>query len=153
MGPIWLQNIYDEVLKLDNTRLYDHASGWHDQGISDVKSMHVYFKKVKMPNKKKIHDRAVILSEFGGYLYPIEGHKMNGKKTYRTFKSPEAWINNFKTSFERDVIKNIPLGLAASIYTQLSDVEDELNGFVTFDREVVKVNPKLLKDTISKAHF
>lgn len=138
--------IYDELKKIDDTRLYDHASGWHDQGISDVKSLHVYFKKVKLPNEKKINNRAVILSEFGGFLLPIEGHLMNGKKTYRSYKSEEEWLEAYKTCINRDVINNIPNGLAASIYTQLSDVEDELNGFVTFDREVVKVDPNKIKE-------
>ena len=138
--------IYDELKKIDDTRLYDHASGWHDQGISDVKSLHVYFKKVKLPNKKKINNRVVILSEFGGFLLPIEGHLMNGKKTYRSYKSEEEWLEAYKTCIDRDVINNIPNGLAASIYTQLSDVEDELNGFVTFDREVVKVDPNKIKE-------
>lgn len=138
--------IYNELKQIDSTRLYDHASGWHDQGISDVKSLHVYFKKVKLPNEKKINNRAVILSEFGGFLLPIEGHLMNGKKTYRSYKSEEEWLEAYKTCINRDVVNNIPKGLAASIYTQLSDVEDELNGFVTFDREVVKVDPNKIKE-------
>lgn len=152
-GQFDSKEIYENVSKLDPTRLYDHASGWHDQGVSDVKSLHVYFKKVKMPKDKSVKDRAVILSEFGGYLFPIEGHKMEGKKTYKTYENIQDWTVNFEKSFTRDVLENIPLGLAASIYTQLSDVEDELNGFVTFDREVVKFDSDKLRVIISKAHF
>ena len=150
-GQFDSKKVYEEVSKLDQTRLFDHASGWHDQGISDAKSLHVYFKKVKLPKEKK--DRAIILSEFGGFLFPIKDHMMEGKKTYKSFKNEEEWINNFENCINRDVVQNIQKGLAASIYTQLSDVEDELNGFVTFDREVVKVNPEKLKPTISKAKF
>lgn len=145
--------IYQKLALLDKTRLFDHASGWHDQGISDVKSLHVYFKKVKLPKDKNIKDRAVILSEYGGYLYPIKGHDAKGKKTYRSFKDSESWIKNFASSFNRDVIKNIPNGLSAAIYTQLSDVEDELNGFVTFDREIIKIEPNKIKEIITKAHY
>ena len=152
-GQFDSKRIYEEVQKLDQTRLYDHASGWHDQGISDVKSLHVYFKPVKLPKEKHINNRAVILSEFGGYLFPIEGHKQEGKKTYKSYTNLKDWILNFEKSFTRDVLNNIPNGLAASIYTQLSDVEDELNGFVTFDREVIKFNSNELKKTISKAKF
>ena len=152
-GQFNSKEIYDEMVKLDPTRLYDHASGWHDQGISDVKSLHVYFKKVKLPKDKQIKDRAVVLSEFGGFLYPIENHLVEGKKTYRSFETKEEWLKKFSSTFERDVVQNIPLGLAASIYTQLSDVEDELNGFVTFDREVVKIDPEEIKDVISNAHY
>lgn len=150
-GQFDSHKVYEEMVKLDPSRLFDHASGWHDQGISDVKSLHVYFKKVKLPKPEK--ERATILSEFGGFLYPIEGHKVEGKKTYRSFTNENEWIENFKKCFERDVIQNIPNGLTASIYTQLSDVEDELNGFVTFDREVIKMAPEKLKPIIEKAHF
>ncbi len=152
-GQFDSKEIYETVSKLDPTRLYDHASGWHDQGVSDVKSLHVYFKKVKMPKAKSIKDRAVILSEFGGYLFPIEGHMMEGKKTYKSFENIQDWTVNFEKSFNRDVLENIPLGLAASIYTQLSDVEDELNGFTTFDREVVKFDSNKIRAIVSKAHF
>ena len=150
-GQFDSKEIYNEVSKLDNTRLYDHASGWHDQGVSDVKSLHVYFKKVKLPKPEK--ERSTILSEFGGFLYPIEGHMIEGKRTYKAFKDEDDWLKNFEECINRDVINNIQNGLAASIYTQLSDVEDELNGFVTFDREVVKVEPKKIKNILEKVHF
>ena len=152
-GQFDSKEIYENVSKLDQTRLYDHASGWHDQGISDVKSLHVYFKRVKLPKEKAIKNRAIVLSEFGGYLFPIEGHKMDGKKTYKTYQNIQEWLENFEKSFDLDVLKNIPNGLAASIYTQLSDVEDELNGFITFDREVIKVDSKQIKSILDKAHF
>ena len=76
---------------------------------------------------------------------------MEGKKTYRSFTNENEWVANFEKCINRDVVSNIQNGLAASIYTQLSDVEDELNGFITFDREVVKISPEQLKPIISKA--
>ena len=152
-GQFDSKEIYNELKKLDKTRLFDHASGWHDQGVSDVKSLHVYFKKVKLPNKKKTNNRAIVLSEFGGFLLPIEGHSQKGKATYRSYKSDKEWLNMYEKCITRDVINNIPNGLCACIYTQLSDVEDENNGFVTFDREVVKVSPKLIKDINDKIKF
>ena len=106
-----------------------------------------------MPKEKTIKDRAVILSEFGGYLFPIEGHKFDGKKTYKTFQNIEDWLENFEKSIKLDVLDNIPKGLAATIYTQLSDVEDELNGFVTFDREVIKFEPNKIKRILDKIHY
>ncbi len=142
--------IYEELKQIDDTRLYDHASGWHDQGISDVKSLHVYFKAVKMPKEKEIKNRSVILSEFGGFLLPIEGHMQKGKKTYRSYKDFDTWLKVYEECINRDVIANIPKGLSAAIYTQLSDVEDELNGFVTFDREVVKVDIEKIKSINDK---
>lgn len=139
--------IYNELLKLDNTRLYDHASGWHDQGVSDVKSYHVYFKNFKI---KKPDERAIVLSEFGGFVLPIEGHKIDGKKVYRSFASKEEWLEKYKDTIQKDVIDNIPKGLSAIVYTQLSDVEEELNGFVTYDREVIKVDKTEINNINSK---
>ena len=150
-GQFDSKEIYKELSELDKTRLFDHASGWHDQGVSDVRSYHVYFKNFKC--KKDKYDRAVILSEFGGFVYPIEGHKQIGKKTYRSFDNVEEWLKQYKKSIELDVINNIPKGLSAIIYTQLSDVEDELNGFVTFDREVTKIDPSLIKEVNEKADY
>ena len=93
---------------------------------------------------------AVILSEFGGFVLPIEGHMQKGKKTYKSFNDVESWLQTYKDCIQRDVIENIPKGLSATIYTQLSDVEDELNGFVTFDRQVVKVDPARIKEINNK---
>ena len=143
-GQFDSEEIYKELIQIDNTRLYDHASGWHDQGISETKSYHIYFKDFKLKENKS--NRAVILSEFGGFVYPIEGHKQIGKKTYKSFSNESDWLNRYKKSIEIDVLKNIPKGLSATVYTQLSDVEDELNGFVTYDREVVKTNPQNIKE-------
>ena len=144
-GQFDAKDIYYGLRDLDKTRLFDHASGWHDQGVSDVKSLHVYFKKVKMPSEASIKNRAVVLSEFGGYVLPIKDHMRSGKKTYKAYKSPDKWLDAYEKCIKRDVISNIPRGLSACIYTQLSDVEDELNGFITFDRKVVKASVEKIK--------
>ena len=148
-GQFDSKEIYEELTKLDNTRLYDHASGWHDQGVSDVKSLHVYFKPAKI-KKQKTCSRSIILSEFGGFLLPIKDHMMQGKKTYKVFNDYTKWIKQYQKCIQRDVINNIPKGLSACIYTQLSDVEEELNGFITFDREVTKVNVDDIKEINDK---
>ena len=152
-GQFDSKEIYNELSKLDKTRLFDHASGWHDQGISDVKSYHVYFKPFKFRQNRKSKNRAVILSEFGGFVLPIEGHLMSGNHVYKSFDSKEKWLKKYELVINRDVINNIPKGLSATVYTQLSDVEEELNGFVTFDREVTKVDPALIKNINDKIHY
>ena len=151
-GQFDSKEIYEELSKLDTTRLFDHASGWHDQGVSDVKSLHVYFKKVKLPKSQKTGSRAVILSEFGGFQLPIKDHMMKGKKTYKVYNNTNNWLVQYQECIQRDVVNNISKGLSACIYTQLSDVEEECNGFITFDREVIKVDPediKLINDKIT----
>ena len=145
-GQFDSKEIYSELIKLDNTRLYDHASGWHDQGISDVKSYHVYFKPFKIKKSKNLQERALILSEFGGFVLSIPGHMMEGNNVYKSFKTKEEWLTKYKDTIKRDVIDNIPNGLSAIVYTQLSDVEEELNGFITFDREVIKVDTEKIKE-------
>ena len=62
----------------------------------------------------------------------------------------DKWLEQYQKCIQRDVINNIPKGLSASVYTQLSDVEDECNGFTTFDREIVKVEPSIIKDINDK---
>lgn len=144
-GQFDSESIYNDLLKLDGTRLYDHASGWHDQGISDVKSLHVYFSRVKMPKTKTIKNRAIILSECGGYKLAIDGHTFSKKNFgYKKANSTSDLILEYQTLIEKDILPNISKGLSAFIYTQLSDVEDELNGFVTYDREVIKIKTDVI---------
>jgi len=152
-GQFDSKKVYNELLELDSTRLYDHASGWHDQGISDVKSYHVYFKPFKLKFPENPGKRAVILSEFGGFVLPIEGHLMTGNHVYKSFGSKEKWLQKYEATIKRDVVDNIPKGLSAIVYTQLSDVEEELNGFITFDRMIIKVDPSLIKSINNKIKY
>ena len=146
-------SVYNELKELDPSRLFDHASGWHDQGVSDVKSYHVYFKRFRPKSPGNPAKRAIILSEFGGFVLPIKDHLMAGNHVYKSFSSKDEWLEKYESTIQHDVIDNIPKGLSATVYTQLSDVEEELNGFVTFDREIIKVEPKLIKSINDKIHF
>ena len=133
------------VRKLDPTRLIDHASGWHDQGVSDVRSLHVYFKPYRFRPDKK--GRAVVLSEFGGYNLPVAGHTWNEKNFgYKGYQTPKALGEAVRKLYETQIIPARKAGLAADVYTQLSDVEDECNGFVTYDRKVVKLPKQLVRE-------
>ena len=132
------------VRKLDPTRLIDHASGWHDQGVSDVRSLHVYFKPYRFRPDKK--GRAVVLSEFGGYNLPVAGHTWNEKNFgYKGYQTPEALGEAVRKLYETQIVPARKAGLAADVYTQLSDVEDEVNGFVTYDRRVEKLPEALMR--------
>ena len=131
--------------QFDPTRTVDHASGWHDQGGGDIKSLHVYFKPVRI---KKDKNRVLCLTEFGGYVYKDMAHSFNPDHTYsyKTFKTQQDFNKGLKKLFEREVIRLIPKGLSASVYTQVSDVEDEVNGIYTYDRKVLKVDGEMMKD-------
>lgn len=134
--------VCEHLKSLDNTRLIDHASGWSDQG-GEIRSIHKYFVKFKMPHREK---RPVALTEFGGYALKVDGHtsvdKAFGYATYADNKSlDEALAKLWKTQ----LIPAKQQGLCASIYTQVSDVQDEVNGIVTYDRQVVKADVDALK--------
>lgn len=127
----------EEIRALDQTRTIDHASGWHDQGGGDVMSLHVYFKPYRFARDTK--DRAVVLSEFGGYSHRVEGHNFSDREFgYKRCKTTESLMREFELLYEREVIPAKEKGLSAAVYTQLSDVEQETNGFVTYDREILK---------------
>ena len=133
------------IQALDETRTIDHASGWHDQGIGDFKSLHVYFKPYKFSEDKK--KRCEILTEFGGYSFPVEGHLFNTEKAfgYKKIASLDELAQAYKKLYEDEIIPVKEKGLSATVYTQVSDVEDEINGIVTYDRKVVKFNPAFMR--------
>lgn len=132
------------VKELDATRLIDITSGWHDQKIGDLKSEHVYFRTYHF--RKDRFKRVKVLSEFGGYSLKVPGHFYTDKTFgYRRFKTKETLTNAFIRLYEKEIITAAKKGLAAAIYTQLSDVEDELNGLVTYDRKIVKLDVKRVK--------
>lgn len=146
---------YDLIMKIDKTRLIDHASGWSDQKISDVNSIHIYFKKVTLKNNFKNDKRPLVLSEFGGYSYKVPNHSFNINKTYgyRFFSKQEKFEDFFVSLYEKEIIPLIDSGLSAAIYTQVSDVEDETNGLVTYDREVLKVNKDRIKKVMDRCKY
>ena len=141
--------MYREVKALDPTRIVDTASGWYRTAESDVYSEHVYFHAVKPIKRKKTAGDASenvgkpwVLSEYGGYTWAESGHVWNERKQYgyKDFRTKEEYENRLYECMERDVVRNIPYGLSADVLTQLSDVEDEVNGLITYDREILKIN-------------
>jgi hypothetical protein len=132
------ERIYEELKALDPTRIYDTASGWFKPSKSDVQSEHVYFKPVTLTAGAL----PLVLSEFGGYSCKLDGHAFNLDKTYgyRTCKTPQELESALEELYRKEIIPAIKSGLCAAILTQVSDVEDETNGLVTYDRRAVKVS-------------
>ncbi len=126
------------VRSLDDTRTIDHASGWHDQGAGDVKSLHVYFKPYRF--RRDTRGRPVALTEFGGYGWRVEGHCFSERTFgYKMYGSEAELTDAFVRLYEREILPARERGLSAAVYTQLSDVEEETNGLVTYDRKIVKM--------------
>ena len=144
--------VYDELKAYDPTRIWDTASGWFKVPRSDVQSEHIYFRRVKLTGKKL----PLVLSEFGGYSYKIEGHSFNLDKNYgySTYETPEAFSGALEKLYLDEIVPCIKDGgLCATVLTQVSDVEDETNGLVTYDRRVCKVEPARMRavaETLSK---
>ncbi len=136
---------YLALKEYDSTRVYDATSGWFWEKQSDVHSEHIYFKKLKLKARK---GRPLVLSEFGGYSCKLRRHAFNLDNTYGYSKNNtvEEFENKFIALYDEQVIPYIKKeGLCALVYTQVSDVEDETNGLLTYDRQVLKVNPDTVK--------
>ncbi|TGM78198.1 glycoside hydrolase family 2 [Leptospira mtsangambouensis] len=141
----------EKLKKLDDTRTIDSVSGWYDQGqeSSELKSLHLYYQKLKVPKKEK---RVIVLSEFGGYSLKTEGHVFDENKLfgYKILPDKQSLETEYKNLIESELIPLIDQGLSASIYTQVSDVEEEINGIVTYDRKVVKFDIDFMKNLNAK---
>lgn len=127
------------VKEYDATRWIDHASGWYDQGGSDIKSVHIYFRKLKLP--KDIKNRAAVISEYGGYSLPVKGHVWDENKEfgYKKFETSRELQDSYLSLINDELKPLIRKGLSAAVYTQLTDVETETNGLLTYDREIIKI--------------
>ena len=142
-GQFDSDNVYDWFRTLDDTRFIDTTSGWFRRENSDVDSRHVYFRKVKLKGDGK---KPLILSEFGGKTYKAEGHVFNPDKSYgyggcETLEALNAAVRRL---YMDEVLPCIEKGLCAAIYTQVSDVEDEINGVLTYDRRICKLTPEVM---------
>ena len=149
-GQFESKNVTEYIRTVDPTRTIDSTSGWHDQGGGDFVSKHVYFTPIKVPRDA----RCFLLSEFGGYSLPIPGH-MWQKAVFGYHMYPNRFLlqRAYRKLFEKRIIANIPKGLSATVYTQVSDVEGEINGLITYDRCKEKMDRKFLREINEKVHL
>ena len=147
-GQFDSERMYHRLREMDSTRYIDTASGWFHGATSDVDSQHVYFKPVKLKPAVK----PIFLSEFGGYVYRVDGHVFNPDKAYgyRIFDDRQKFEDALIALYEKEVIPHIGTGLCATVYTQLSDVEDETNGLLTYDRKVCKADASRMREIASR---
>lgn len=142
---------YKRFKNLDPSRLYDTTSGWVDFGASDFNSIHNYFYKNKIHKDRFNLDRPQFLSEYGGYGLYLKDHFYGTKAFgYRRYKSCDELTSHFEKLHKEEIIPLISGGLMGTIYTQVSDVEDEVNGLFTFDRKVLKVQEEVIKEINKK---
>lgn len=139
------------IRKRDDTRPIDHASGWYDQGGGDIKSIHWYFRPYhhKQPSKEQ---RPICLTEYGGYNCAVPGHCWGegAEFGYKKIADPAEFNRAFQKLMEEQIIPAKERGLAAAVYTQVSDVEGERNGLLTYDRKVCKANEAIFRAVNAK---
>ena len=142
-GQFEADKAYRLLKSLDDTRTADTASGWFHPRESDVESIHTYFKPFKL---KRDRSRPSVLSEFGGYSCNVPLHTVNPRKPYgyRFFNTDEELEKAIVALYENEIIPAVKDGLCGAVLTQLSDVEDEVNGLITYDRKKRKVSAEAM---------
>ena len=141
-GQFDSDRVYEMFRALDDTRFIDSTSGWFRRKKSDVDSRHVYFKPIKL----KMGDKPLVLSEFGGYSYKPEGHVFNTESTYGygKYENAREYADAVAELYEKQVLPAVRAGLSAAVYTQVSDIEDETNGILSYDRKVCKLSADVM---------
>ncbi len=128
--------------EMDESRPIDQASGWFDEGSGDYRSVHNYFRPLVVEDDPQ--HRAFVISEYGGLACHVEGHssvdRIYGYKKYDTLDTLGVAYYNI---INGDLKPLIAKGLSGAVYTQVSDVEEEVNGLMTYDRRITKINPDL----------
>jgi hypothetical protein len=131
---------------IDPSRWVNATSGWTDQNVGDIYDIHTYQEVPLAP--KGMYDRAIVIGEYGGVGWPIEGHLWDaGKRNwgYQTYHDKDAFVGAVTKKIEALIPMRRDVGLSAAVYTQTTDVEGEVNGFMTYDRRVIKIDPEKLK--------
>ena len=143
-GEFCPDEAYDKLKTIDNTRFIDATSGWFYSKKSDLDSRHIYF---KMPTIKKPNGRPFFLSEFGGFSLRLDGHLFGEKNYgYSIYPDKNSFTEAVSNLFKDGTAPLIKDGLSAIVYTQLSDVEDETNGLITYDRRAVKIDEAKMRE-------
>ena len=128
--------------EIDATRPIDQASGWFDEGSGNYRSVHNYFRALNVEVDKA--GRAFVISEYGGLTCHIDGHSsVDRVYGYKKYDNLDALGVAYYNLINADLKPLIPKGLSGAVYTQLSDVEEEVNGLMTYDRRITKINPDL----------
>lgn len=142
-GQYQTARIVDYVKELDPTRLVNNASGWADRGLGDVHDIHNY-PEPRSPEPEE--GRAIVLGEFGGLGLAVEGHRWQEENWgYQSLSSRQELAQKYE-EFYADVWQyKKEKGLSASIYTQITDVETEANGLITYDRAILKIDSATLR--------
>lgn len=151
-GQFKTEEIVISTMRADTTRLVNSASGGNFFPVGHIMDLHNYPEPC-MPSPELYGEQIIVLGEFGGLGLPLEGHTWQAKDNwgYQSFPNKEELLKKYESFIDRfpDLIKK---GLSAAVYTQTTDVEIEINGLMTYDREVVKMPEARLKAVHEKLY-
>ena len=139
--------ISDLVKGLDSSRLVIPTSGWSLRNCGDIYDIHTYDVDLKKPPYHQ--DRATVIGEYGGIGLPIKKNLWNPNTInwgYQTYNSQKELIESYEYKFNQILKMKEMHGLSGAVYTQTTDVEGEVNGLLTYDREVIKIPTEILKN-------
>ncbi len=132
------------IKKMDPDRLIDHASGWFDLGGGDIQSIHYYFFRYRFKPERR---RAMALTEYGGYSWSVPGHCTHDEEYgYQKYSDSASLTAAFQRLITDTILPSVREGLAAAIYTQLTDIESETNGLYTYDRQLCKMDSETVRE-------
>ncbi len=152
-GQFKTEEITNWTMHKDPTRLVNSASGGNFYPVGHIVDLHNY-PQPAMPRPDLFGTKqAIVLGEFGGLGLPVEGHTWieKGNWGYKSFTSADSMFITY-SSFTNRLEELIKLGLSAAVYTQTTDVEVETNGFMTYDRKVMKMPVERLKEVNSRLY-
>jgi beta-galactosidase/beta-glucuronidase len=150
-GQFDANDVTEQLRRLDPTRPIDQASGWHDQGGGDLWSLHVYGRPFTVPSRGPEEHRVLVLSEYGGYDLDTPGHQWSGEHFgYQHYETADDLRDAFVKLHEEELAPAVRAGLSATVYTQVSDVEDEVNGLLTYDRELAKLPEAVVREALAR---
>ncbi len=143
-GQFCGDEMYTRLKALDDSRFIDTTSGWFLGTQTQVDSRHIYFRRLQL----RVKDKPLVLSEFGGYSHQVAGHVYRTDKNYGygKYNTREDFVTALRRLYTDEVLPLVRAGLSAAVYTQVSDVEEETNGLMTYDRAVDKVLPTEFAD-------
>jgi len=144
--------ISNSIKAYDPTRLVNAVSGWALRPCGDIHDIHSYQEKVTVP--EIFQERASVVGEYGGIGYPVKGHQWNPNMRnwgYQTYHSAEELLENYVRKFSQ-IVQMKAKGVSGAVYTQTTDVEGEVNGLMTYDRELIKIDPAKLKQLHSELY-
>lgn len=154
------EELVELVKSMDTTRLVNPASGWEDEGGGDVLDYHHYPEPIS-PSDSDAGARIKACGEFGGIAYEISDHTFPDGFGYTYVESDEELFSLYREYMVMTASLAANDGLNAGVYTEITDVEKEVNGLMTYDRKVIKgdtadfrkLHEKVINDTLYHSHI